>query len=55
MLRSNGTRRTCYSARRIVFESVILYDIGTGGLPSLREESLNHSPAASFLAVLPQS
>ncbi|KIX03562.1 uncharacterized protein Z518_07115 [Rhinocladiella mackenziei CBS 650.93] len=34
-------------------ESVMLYDIGTGGLPSFREESLNESPDASYLAVTP--
>ncbi|KIW19498.1 hypothetical protein PV08_00070 [Exophiala spinifera] len=34
-------------------ESVMLYDIGPGGLPSFREESLNESPAASYLAIKP--
>ncbi|KAK5231669.1 hypothetical protein LTR72_000853 [Exophiala xenobiotica] len=34
-------------------ESVMLYDIGSGGLPSFREESLNDSPAASYLAITP--
>lgn len=34
-------------------ESLMLYDIGPGGLPSFREEALNDSPAASYLAVLP--
>jgi len=36
-------------------ESVMLYDIGTGGLPSYREEDLiNGNPKASFLAVTPE-
>lgn len=35
-------------------ESIMLYDIGTGGLPSYREEALNDSPEASFLAVTPE-
>lgn len=35
-------------------ESVMLYDIGTGGLPSYREEDLNNNPNASFLAVRPK-
>ncbi|KAI6830232.1 amidase signature enzyme [Hortaea werneckii] len=36
-------------------ESVMLYDIGTGGLPSYREEDLiNGNPNASFLAVTPE-
>lgn len=32
----------------------MLYDIGTGGLPSFRERELNESPEASYLAVLPK-
>ncbi|KAJ9496725.1 hypothetical protein H2202_007799 [Exophiala xenobiotica] len=31
-------------------ESVILSDIGAGGLPAYREEDMNHGPNASFLA-----
>lgn len=42
-----------YSTPQSCSESVMLYDIGTGGLPSYREEDLNNSPNASFLAVLP--
>ncbi|GAB7366597.1 hypothetical protein MBLNU230_g8582t1 [Neophaeotheca triangularis] len=34
--------------------SLFLTDIGTGGLPSYREESLNETPDASFLAVTPE-
>lgn len=34
-------------------ESIMLYDIGTGGLPSYREEGLNDFDDASFLAVTP--
>ncbi|KAF2093878.1 amidase family protein [Rhizodiscina lignyota] len=34
-------------------ESVMLYDIGTGGLPSYRELDLNGPPSTSFLAVKP--
>ncbi|KAK7425916.1 hypothetical protein QQZ08_007630 [Neonectria magnoliae] len=29
-------------------ESIIIYDIGTGGLPSFREKELNESPRAEF-------
>lgn len=32
----------------------MLYDIGTGGLPSYREEGLNNNPNASFLAITPE-
>ncbi|KAK5111714.1 hypothetical protein LTR85_011759 [Meristemomyces frigidus] len=42
-----------YSTSESCSESVMLYDIGTGGLPSYREEGLNNSPNASFLAELP--
>jgi hypothetical protein len=42
-----------YSTPESCSESVLLYDIGTGGLPSFREQSLNDSPAASYLAVKP--
>ncbi|KAK0823370.1 hypothetical protein LTS02_018418, partial [Friedmanniomyces endolithicus] len=31
----------------------MLYDIGTGGLPSYREQNLNNNPNASFLAEKP--
>lgn len=34
-------------------ESVMLYDIGTGGYPSYRELDLNGGPNTSFLAVKP--
>ncbi|KAL3426762.1 amidase [Phlyctema vagabunda] len=35
-------------------ESMIILDIGTGGLPSFREQDLNtDNPAATFLAVVP--
>ncbi|TKA67868.1 hypothetical protein B0A55_08408 [Friedmanniomyces simplex] len=42
-----------YSTAESCSESVMLYDIGTGGLPSYREEDLNNSPNASFLAEKP--
>ncbi|KAF1999082.1 amidase family protein [Amniculicola lignicola CBS 123094] len=42
-----------YSTPESCSESVMLYDIGTGGLPSFREQALNDSPDASYLAVLP--
>ena len=32
----------------------MLYDIGTGGKPSFREQDLNNNPNASFLARLPR-
>ncbi|KAL2815873.1 amidase family protein [Aspergillus cavernicola] len=35
-------------------ESMMICDIGTGGLPSFREEGLNENANASFLAVLPE-
>jgi hypothetical protein len=35
-------------------ESILVYDIGTGGLPSYREQDLNNSPDASFLATIPE-
>ena len=44
-----------YSTEESCSESVMLYDIGTGGKPSFREQSLNDSPAASYLAVLPKT
>lgn len=34
--------------------TLFLHDIGTGGLPSYREEELNESDEAEFLAVLPE-
>jgi hypothetical protein len=43
-----------YSTPDRCSESVMLYDIGTGGLPSYREQNLNNNPNASFLAVLPK-
>ncbi|KAL6153181.1 hypothetical protein ACJBU6_08344 [Exserohilum turcicum] len=43
-----------YSTAESCSESVMIYDIGTGGLPSFRERELNESPDASYLAVLPE-
>ncbi|XP_014553579.1 hypothetical protein COCVIDRAFT_107337 [Bipolaris victoriae FI3] len=43
-----------YSTAESCSESVMLYDIGTGGLPSFRERLLNESPDASYLAVRPE-
>lgn len=43
-----------FSTSESCSESVMLYDIGTGGLPSYREEGLNNNPNASFLAVKPK-
>lgn len=43
-----------YSTPESCSESLMLYDIGTGGLPSYRERELNESPKASYLAVLPE-
>ncbi|KAK0294879.1 hypothetical protein LTS00_006714 [Friedmanniomyces endolithicus] len=42
-----------YSTADSCSESVMLYDIGTGGLPSYREQNLNNNPNASFLAEKP--
>ncbi|KAI8960594.1 amidase family protein [Daldinia sp. FL1419] len=43
-----------YSTPESCSESIMLWDIGTGGLPSYREESLNNNPnTTSFLAVTP--
>lgn len=42
-----------YSTPDSCSESVMLYDIGTGGLPSYREQGLNNNANASFLAVKP--
>ncbi|KAI1780791.1 amidase family protein [Hypoxylon cercidicola] len=43
-----------YSTPESCSESIMLYDIGTGGLPSYREESMNNNPNdTSFLAVTP--
>lgn len=42
-----------YSTNESCSESVMLYDIGTGGLPSYREQNLNNNADASFLAVRP--
>jgi hypothetical protein len=42
-----------YSTAESCSESVMLYDVGTGGLPSYREKELNDSPLASYLAVIP--
>ncbi|KAF2017351.1 amidase family protein [Aaosphaeria arxii CBS 175.79] len=44
-----------YSTPESCSESIMLYDIGTGGLPSFRERELNESPDASYLAVLPKT
>jgi hypothetical protein len=43
-----------YSTPESCSESLMLYDIGPGGKPSFREQPLNDSPAASYLAVLPK-
>ncbi|KAF2462703.1 amidase family protein [Lindgomyces ingoldianus] len=40
-----------YSTNESCSESVMIYDIGTGGLPSYREEDLNAGPNATLLAV----
>lgn len=40
-----------FSTNESCSESTLLHDIGTGGFPSYREEKLNNSPNASFLAV----
>lgn len=42
-----------YSTNESCSESVMLYDIGPGGKPSFREQPLNESPAASYLAIKP--
>ena len=42
-----------YSTAESCSASVLVYDIGTGGLPSYREAELNDSPDASFLAAVP--
>ncbi|KAI0131118.1 amidase family protein [Daldinia grandis] len=43
-----------YSTPESCSESIMLWDIGTGGLPSYREESLNSDPnTTAFLAVTP--
>ncbi|KAI1106445.1 amidase family protein [Jackrogersella minutella] len=43
-----------YSTSESCSESIMLWDIGTGGLPSYREESLNSNPnTTTFLAVTP--
>lgn len=46
-------RELQYSTAESCSESVMLYDIGTGGLPSFRERELNESPEASYLAITP--
>ncbi|KAI0882640.1 amidase family protein [Annulohypoxylon maeteangense] len=43
-----------YSTPESCSESIMLWDIGTGGLPSYREASLNNNPnTTAFLAVTP--
>lgn len=42
-----------YSTPDCCSESIMLYDIGTGGLASYREEDLNGGPGTTFLAVKP--
>ncbi len=44
-----------FSTAESCSESVMLYDIGPGGLPSFREQILNESPAASYLAIRPKT
>ncbi|KAK4938114.1 hypothetical protein LTR10_021354 [Elasticomyces elasticus] len=43
-------QQVLYSTADTCSESIILSDISTGGLPAYREEKLNLSPNASFLA-----
>ncbi|KAI0181692.1 amidase family protein [Hypoxylon sp. FL1284] len=44
-----------YSTPESCSESIMLWDIGTGGLPSYREESMNNNPNdTAFLAVTPE-
>ena len=42
-----------YSTADSCSESLLIYDIGTGGKPSFRERELNDSPEASYLAIKP--
>lgn len=42
-----------YSTNESCSESIMIYDIGTGGLPSFREMALNNNTASSYLAVKP--
>ncbi|KAI7153411.1 hypothetical protein KC349_g8396 [Hortaea werneckii] len=42
-----------FSTPGLCSESLMLYDIGMGGLPFYREEKLNNNEDASFLAVTP--
>jgi hypothetical protein len=44
-----------YSTNESCSESVMLYDIGPGGKPSFREQPLNESPDASYLAIKPKT
>lgn len=48
-------RELQYSTPESCSESIMLYDIGTGGKPSYREREMNESPDASYLAVLPKT
>ncbi|KAK8217538.1 hypothetical protein M8818_001296 [Zalaria obscura] len=43
-----------FSTAESCSESIFLYDIGTGGLPSYREEDLNAYPNTTLLAVKPE-
>ncbi|KAI1615006.1 amidase family protein [Exophiala viscosa] len=43
-------QQVLYSTSDICSESIVLSDISTGGLPAYREEKMNMSPNASFLA-----
>ncbi|KAF9765436.1 hypothetical protein IL306_002281 [Fusarium sp. DS 682] len=52
---TNRTRDAALWHKQVLFstnsscsESILLYDIGTGGLPSFREKDLNDSPGASY-------
>ncbi|KAH8811234.1 amidase family protein [Xylogone sp. PMI_703] len=40
-----------FSSDGMCSESIIIYDIGTGGKPSFREKELNDSPDAAYLVV----
>ncbi|KAI1337349.1 amidase family protein [Xylariaceae sp. FL0016] len=46
-------REVLYSTAESCSESIMLWDIGTGGLPSYREESLINNITSAFLAVVP--
>lgn len=48
-------KEVLYSTPESCSESIMVWDIGTGGLPSFREEDLNtNNSAAAFLATVPE-